>query len=441
MSPNLFKPLHVGNLVGLIVGESLARLFTMCGATVRRITYPSDIGLSVAKAVWGLRKAGGDPDDIDALGDAYRAGNEAYESDPAAKGEIDGINGTLYDGSDPSLTVLKDAGIRTSLGHTDELSRLLGTAFDAAVFESEAAPVGERLVREHIADGVFAEDDGAVIFRGEEDGLHTRVFINSAGFPTYEAKELGNFSIKNGKYPGWDTSLIVTGSEQREYFAVITAAVRRVFPGTADRRMEHVATGFLTLTTGKMSSRSGTVLTGESVLADLRAEAMRRADTMRTDDTAALSGDIAVGALKYWILRQRVGSNIVFDKKRAFSFEGDSGPYLQYTHARTVSLLRKAAERGIEPSAAEPPADAYPPECLLHRFSDVVTAAREKRSPHHVVAYLLDLAGSFNSWYGGERILDADDAFVPYRLALTRAVGGTLKDGLWTLGIPAPERM
>ena len=441
MSPNLFKPLHVGNLVGLIVGESLARIFTLRGATVRRIVYPSDIGPGVAKAVWGLKKTGGDPNDITALGDSYRVGNAAYESDPAAKREMDGINGVLYRNADPSLMKLRDAGIRASLRHGKELCGLFGTTFDTEIFESEAAPIGMNIVQEHIADGVFEEDSGAVIFRGEDVGLHTRVFVNSAGFPTYEAKEIGNFSIKNERYPGWMTSLVVTGSEQKEYFNVIAAAIRRVFPDTMNKRLEHVPTGFLTLSTGKMSSRSGTVLTGESVLADLRAEAMRRSDTMRTDDRETLSDQIAVGALKYWILRQRVGSNIVFNREGAFSFEGDSGPYIQYTHARTASLLRKAAEMGVEPSAENPPDHVYPPERLLHQFSDSVRIARDRRSPHHIIIYLLNLAGSFNTWYAGERILNADDGYMPYRIALTCAVGRTLEDGLWALGIPAPERM
>ena len=440
-SPNLFKPLHVGNLVGNIVGESLTRLAEMHSATVRRIGYPSDIGLTVAKGVWGLRKSGGNPEDIAALGEAYRAGNAAYESDETAKREIEEINAVLYGSSDPELMRLRDTGKITSLTHITDLCDTLGTTFDTTIFESDAAPVGMDMVRNHIADGIFEEDDGAVIFRGERHGLHTRVFVNSAGLPTYEAKDIGNFSIKQERYPDWDVSLVVTGSEQREYFKVIIAAIREVFHLPAEKKMEHIATGFLTLPDGKMSSRKGNVLTGESILADLQEEAMKHAKGMRADDTETLGRQIAVGALKYWILRQRVGSDIVFDTQQAFSFEGDSGPYLQYTHARTRSVLEKADEAGIIPSVAVHPDTVYAPERPLYQFGDAVAISYLNRSPHHLVNYLVKLAGTFNSWYAHERIADPQDKHAPYKVALTQSVGQTIRNGLWALGIPAPPRM
>ncbi len=439
-SPNLFKQLHVGNLVGVIVGESLARLFSFSGAVVRRITYPSDVGLTVAKAVWGLTRTNGDPGDIDALNEAYRTGAAAYDAGADARAAIDRVNAGLYTG-DAGLTELKEAGKATSLRHIENLCRTLGTIFDTVIYESEAAPVGLAFVREHLSDGIFEEDAGAVIFRGERHGLHTRVFVNSAGLPTYEAKDIGNFSIKQRRYPGWDLSLVVTGTEQRDYFQVIHAALREMFD-LDGQSLEHVTTGFLTLAGGKkMSSRTGDVLTGETVLAELRREAMGRATSMRAPDTEALSGQIAVGALKYWILRQHAGSDISFDMEQAFSFEGDSGPYLQYAHARAASVLAHAAENGITPSTDAPNGAVCPPETLLHRFGETTRSALEKRSPHHLATYLITLAGSFNAWYAHERIADASDVHAPYKVAVTRAVRQTLKNGLYLLGIPAPEHM
>ena len=445
-SPNLFKPLHVGNLVGNIVGESIARLFEMQGASVRRINYPSDIGLTVAKGVWGLQKNGGDAGDISVLGEAYRIGNEAYETDEPVKEEIEDINQKLYAGSDPVLQSTWSQGKDTSLSHLDDLCRQLGTEFDAVIFESEVGDVGRDIVREHVAEGVFEEDDSAVIFRGERHGLHTRVFINSQGLPTYEAKDLGNFVRKQGAYPDWEYSVVVTGSEQREYFQVLLAAIREIFPETQGKHLEHIATGFLTLSTGKMSSRKGNVLTGESLLADLEQEALVRAKETRADDTDVLGGQIAVAALKYQILRRTVGSDIVFDKKQAFSFEGDSGPYLQYTYARCLSVLGKADEVGIASSAEyggvlPAPEAVYSVERLVCRFPEIVVVSLEKRSPHHLVSYLTELAGSFNSFYACERIADVEDEFSSYKVVVARAVAQTLKNGLWALGIESPERM
>lgn len=439
-SPNLFKPLHVGNLVGNIIGESISRLFEFSGATVHRINYPSDIGLTVAKGVWGLRSTGGNPQDIAQIGEAYRVGNEAYESNPSAKEEIEAVNRALYDGSDEMLAALREAGLATSHAHLEGLCRMLGTTFDAEIRESEASGIGTEIVRAHIGD-VFEESNGAVIFPGEKYGLHTRVFINSQGLPTYEAKDIGNFALKERKYPRWTQSFIVTGGEQREYFRVLAQAIRKVFTDTEGKVVAHIPTGFLTLTTGKMSSRKGNVLTGESILADLNEEARKRAEASRAENVAELTEWVAVGALKYQILRQGPGQDIVFDKERALSLEGDSGPYLMYTHARMASIEVRAREAGMEANTEVAPEAPYEIERLVYQFPEVVLKAQTERAPHHLVVYLTELASAFNAFYAHEKIVDTEDSLAPYKLALTRAVRTTMKNGLYLLGIAAPEKM
>ncbi len=441
-SPNLFKPLHIGNLVGNIIGESISRLFEMGGATLHRVNYPSDIGLTVAKGVWGLKKTGGNSGDINQIGEAYRVGNEAYEHDPNAKEEIEAVNRSLYSGDDEGLNMLRAEGIKTSRARLAELCAMLGTSFDTVIFESEASTVGTEIVRSHIGSGdVFEESEGAVIFRGEKYGFHTRVFLNSQGLPTYEAKDVGNFALKQEQYPNWTQSFVVTGGEQREYFKVLIAALREVFPDARTKVVEHIPTGFLTLTTGKMSSRKGNVLTGESLLAEVQEEATKRAEGSRADNLKELSETIAVGALKYQILRQSIGSDIIFDKARALSLEGDSGPYLMYTHARIASIETKAHEAGMKADTTIVPEKPFEIEKILYQFPEVVQKAQTERAPHHLVVYLTELAGAFNSFYSHEKIVDATDSFAPYKLALAQAVRATLKNGLWALGIKAPEKM
>lgn len=440
-SPNLFKPLHIGNLVGNIIGESLTRLAEASGADVKRLNYPSDIGLTVAKGVWGLRETGGNPDDITALGEAYRFGNDAYEAGGEAKEAIEAVNRALYAGTDAVLSELRSRGIATSRARLTELCRMLGTTFDAEIFESEAGPIGTRIVREHLADRIFEESEGAVIFTGERHGLHTRVFLNAQGLPTYEAKDLGNFMLKQERYPHWTQSIVVTGREQLEYFRVIIAAIREVFVEARDRVVEHVPTGFLTLTTGKMSSRKGNVLTGESLITEVSERAAARIAAGRTDNAPLLVEQVAIAAIKYQILRSGVGTDIVFDKERALSFEGDSGPYLQYTYARTRSILEKATREGVSSSVAHPAPSVPVVEQLLYRFPEEVERALAERAPHYVATYLIELAGAFNAWYAAEKIVDVADEYSPYRVVLTEAVGQTLKNGLWCLGIAAPERM
>lgn len=443
-SPNLFKPLHVGNLVGNIIGESLTRIFEFSGAEVKRLNYPSDIGLTVAKGVWGLKETGGDPSDIKALGEAYRFGNEAYENDEAKKADIVAVNQALYSGTDSKLNELRDKGIATSKVRLQIICTSLGTIFDQTIFESDAAPQGITIVKENTPD-IFKESDGAVVYAGEKFGLHTRVFLNSKGLPTYEAKDLGNFVIKQTSFPNWTHSIVVTGNEQTEYFKVIYAAIKEIFPEVVaeDKKLEHIPTGFLTLTTGKMSSRKGNTLSGEQVLEELEAEAKLRIteDTVEDVNDIPLATKIATAAIKYQILRQSNGSDIIFDKERALSFEGDSGPYLQYTFARICSVLDKVKAAGVVPSLASAPAEPYLIEKILYRFEEVVQTALDERAPHKVVGYLTELAGAFNTFYAHEKIADATDEYAPYKTALAQAVAQTLKNGLWTLAIKAPERL
>ncbi|MEY2665150.1 MAG: hypothetical protein RLZZ480_255, partial [Candidatus Parcubacteria bacterium] len=441
-SPNLFKPLHIGNLVGNIIGESLTRLFEYAQAEVKRLNYPSDIGLTVAKAVWGLTKTQGDPNNITALGEAYRFGNDAYENDETAKAEIVSVNQALYADTNEKLSLLRDQGIVTSKYRLNSICYSLGTEFDREIFESQAAPKGIEIVKENIPN-VFTESDGAVVYEGERVGLHTRVFLNSKGLPTYEAKDLGNFAIKQSIYPNWTTSIIVTGNEQMEYFKVLYSAIKEVFPEVKKKNLEHIPTGFLTLTTGKMSSRKGNILSGEQLLEELEQEAVKRGSGMEREHEKdiPLATKVATAALKYQILRSAVGSNMVFDKEKALSFEGDSGPYLQYTYARIQSVLAKAAEAGVSVDTQLPPPTAYDVEKLIAQFPSVIESALVDRAPHKVTGYLTELAGAFNTFYAHEKIADPTDEFAPYKAAVAKAVATTLKNGLWVLGIKAPERM
>lgn len=438
-SPNLFKPLHVGNLVGNIIGESFTRLFELAGATVVRANYPSDIGLPVAKAVWGLQKTGNDPSKIEELGAAYRVGNEAYEAEGPEKDEIIAINQALYANSDEELSKLRQSGIATSNAQIHAICQKLGTHFDTEIFESEAAPVGSEIVKENIGK-LFSESEGAIVYDGEKSGLHTRVFLNSKGLPTYEAKDVGHYKLKHDQYPNWTKSIIVTGGEQAEYFKVVYAAIKELFADASGKHLEHIPTGFLTLSTGKMSSRAGNVLTGESIIVDME-EAAKEKMSERSEGDDRLATRVAVAALKYEILRHGIGSNIVFNKEKALSFEGASGPYLQYTYARIQSVLVKAVEAGVQVDIKHPPVTAYMVEKMVEQFPQVIETALTDRAPQVLVTYLTELASEFNSFYAQEKIADASDEFAPYKAAVTQVVGQTLKQGLWALGIEAPERM
>lgn len=437
--PNPFKPFHIGHLMSNTIGESIARLYEYSGAEVRRANYQGDVGLHVAKALWGLRKIGGDPHLVEDLGRAYVEGNRAYEDEPDAKREIVSFNKMVYEQA-RELEEAYRIGREVSLAHFEVLYQILGTRFDHYFFESESQVPGRALVKEGLADGVFTESDGAVVFHGEDYGLHTRVFLTKEGLPTYEAKELGLVELKHEKWP-FDLSITVTAVEQVEYFKVVFKAFSLLRPEHA-RALVHVPHGMMVLASGKMSSRKGNVVTGESLLREMIARAGEKG--MERDLSESEKVDIAdmvgVAAIKYSVLKQKSGKNTTFDPNKELSFEGDSGPYLQYAHTRAVSVLEKANGAGMHPSTELAPTEASPVERLLHRFPEVVFRAREEHEPHHVTTYLVELAAAWNSWYASQKILD-DSPTVPYKLAVAEAFRLTMQNGLFLLGIQAPERM
>lgn len=440
--PNPFKEFHTGHLFTNAVGESIARLFMMQGAETIRVNYQGDVGLHVACAIWGMRELGIDPQgDFSAreLGRAYALGATTYKTDESKQAEIRLINKAVYNRTDVTVNALYDAGRAVSLAYFETIYAQVGTEFNAYFFESETGPRGRELVLAH--PEIFPESEGARVFKGEDYGLHTRVFVNKEGLPTYEAKELALAKLKEERLGHYDHSVICTANEVSEYFKVLKQAMGQVYPELA-AKTEHIGHGTVRLTTGKMSSRTGEVIAAIDFIDEVAEAAIAKmGESGHTEPDPEQARTVALAAIKYATLRGNILQNSVFDKDRALSFEGDSGPYLQYTHARIQSVLEKAAGLDLVPSTALPPAVTYPVERHLYCFPEVVRAAFAERAPHTIAHYLTELAGEFNTFYANEKIVDRDDTYAPYKLALARAVKTTLKNGLWVLGISAPERM
>ena len=433
--PNPFKEFHIGHLVPNAIGESISRLFQFSGADVKRANYQGDVGIHVAKSIFILLEKGITDPTIADLSTAYPEGSKRYEEDTAVKEAIDALNKKIYDKSDASVNELYAKGRALSLQHFEEIYKVLGTKFDFYFFESETGPVGVGIVRAH--PDVFVESEGAVIFKGEEHGLHTRVFLNKLGLPTYEAKELGLAKMKEDATP-FNLTLTITGNEQKEYFKVVMKAIEFALP-ELHGKLAFKTNGMLRFAEGKMSSRTGNIIRGEDLIADLSAQASARAAESRAENAGKLAQDIAVAAIKYQTPKQASSKDIIFDRDRALSLEGDSGPYLQYAHARGSAVVEKAKEQGV---TAKVDANKKPDNLtrLLSRFPEIVEYATSEREPHLLTNYLLEIASAFNSWYAQVHILDGT-AETPHKVAIVEAVRRTLKNGLWILGIPAPEKM
>src|SRR3989338_4330908 len=454
---NVLKPMHIGHLLGNVIGESISRIIENNGAEVKRNNYQGDSGLHVAKAVWGILKLGGKKEGStveksDYIGNSYVKGAQAYDDDKQSKTEIKEINKKLFEKSDSELLDLYQWGRQVSLNHFEELYKKLGTKFNFYFFESEVTESALQVVREFVKKGLFEESDGAVVFHGEkyDPKLHTRVFITSEGFPTYEAKDIAHALRKYEKYP-FDTAIIVTANEQDEYFKVMFRALQEISPEIASKT-QHISHGLLKLSSGKMSSRTGSVISAESLIEQVK-EKIRDKMNTREDmsrgilDIEEVAETVAIGAIKYSILRQAIGGDIIFDFDKSLSFEGDSGPYLQYAAVRANSLLKKT--EGVSRGRTLGKLDTECPsgwvttnmERLIERFPNVVEKAGQEYAPHYIVTYLVELAGEFNSFYANHKIIDANDGTSPYRLALTKAFANVMTSGLNLLGIKVPSYM
>ena len=452
--PNTFKVFHIGHLMSNAIGESIARLIEFGGTKVERICYPSDIGLHIAKAIWAisqnLKELPEESADIavrtDFLGRMYVLGTKTYEENAEVKKEIDELNKKIYDKSDSSVNAIYEKGRKWSLDHFDLLYKILGTKFDKFIFESEMANIGLDVVKQNIGE-VFEVSDGATVFKGEKYGLHTRVFINSHGLPTYEAKDLGLNVTKFKNYPDASQSIIITASEQNDYFKVIKQVLVLIDKENG-QKTKHIGHGMMRFVDGKMSSRKGNVITAEALIADIKELVKEKIKDRKfsENEIEEIANVVAVGAIKYTILRSSTGSNIIFDSASSISFEGDSGPYLQYSAVRAQSIIEKAKEEKIEidnvPLAQFVlPDSVYPLEKMIIKFEEIVARSRADLAPQTIASYLVTLAGAFNSFYGSQIIVDSKNPLSAYYVALTRAFLITMTNGLHLLGIRVPRRM
>ncbi len=452
--PNPFKEFHIGHLMNNTLGEAISRVLEQNGAKLKRATYHGDVGLHVAKSIWGVQKLNPKTLDVPTLGKAYAMGNDAYETDTIAKQDIIILNKALYTKNDAALIKLYEEGRAISLKYFEALYKRLGSSFDLHFFESEAGEVGKKIVLENVGR-VFEKSEGAIVYKGEQDGLHTRVFLNSEGLPTYEAKEVGLANMKRKKF-AYDHSVTVTANEQDDFFKVVEKAIEKIFPELKGKLL-HLSHGMLKLPAGKMSSRTGTVISAESLIEQVKKmvqEKIKGRD-MTEAEKEKVAEQVAIGAIKYSILRQAIGGDIVFDFEKSISFEGDSGPYLQYACVRAKSVLRKAGSSQDDIFESPRVVSSHSTrhfkqvsrsepillERLLYRFPEVVERAGNEYEPHYVVTYLTELAAVFNGWYAQEQIVSKDDPASPYKVALTEAFATTMKNGLWLLGIEVPEKM
>lgn len=439
--PNTHKAFHIGHLRNITTGETLSRLHEAIGAGVIRTNYQGDVGLHIAKAIYGIKLNGfEDPKDVkkraEYLGKVYAVGATKFEESDEAKEIVGEINKKIYDKSDVEINKLYETTRKWSLDYFESIYKRVYTKFDRLYFESETAERGKEIAEEAVKKGVLVVSNGAIIFEGSKYGLHDRVFVSGKGVPTYEAKDFGLVELQLKEFDP-DKIIHVLGPEQLGYTSVIFKAQELVIPESKGRQL-HLPYGWVKLKEGKMSSRTGNVVLGEDILNQAKQKILA---SYRVDEETAEK--IAVGAVKYSFLKTSLAQEISFDINESISLEGNSGPYLQYAYARIQSVLKKFKSQNLKVKIVSQKLKLNTNEEQILRklaqFPEVIVTAAKSYSPNLLCNYLYDLASKFNSFYNAHKIIGSENE--AFRVLLTSSVGQILKNGLNLLGIEAPERM
>lgn len=460
---NTHKEMHVGHLRNIALGAALVRLLRHAGWEVIPASYIGDVGAHVAKCLWWMVTQAGksaaslteqDVDDIIAstpkekqtgeyMGSLYAASTHELEArGDAAKEEVSMTLKGL-EARDPAWDKLWKETRTWSLNDLNAAYKDLGAFIDRQYLESEVVDEGQRIVDDLLKKGVAKESQGAIIVDLEEKKLGVFLIRKSDGTSLYATKDLALAYLKQREYPAIDRSILVVDNRQMLYFNQLFETLRQMgYTAT----LEHVGYEFVTLKSGAMSSREGNVVTYQSfrdeVLGKTRQEVAARHGEWSTEKQEAEARAVAMAGLMFGMLRQDADRIFTFDVDQALSFEGDTGPYVQYAVVRLSSILRKA---GSAPASSDAAHDAHPSEkalaLSLAQFEDVCRRAAEELRPNILAHWCIETAHRANAFYRDVPVLDAPDADRAARLNLVAAARDVLTQALGLLGIPVPEEM
>ncbi|MCR5710166.1 MAG: arginine--tRNA ligase [Bacteroidales bacterium] len=471
-SPNTNKPLHLGHIRNNLLGWSVSRLLSACGHKVMKVNLVNDRGIHICKSMLAWLKCGegATPDSTGVkgdhlVGDYYVKFNDllkAQVSDLVAGGmpqEEAEKNAPLlqeaqamlvkWEQGDPEIRALWEKMNSWVYAGFDETYRRLGISFDRIYYESQTYRDGKALVEEGLSKGVlYRREDGSVWCDLRPDGLDEKLLLRRDGTSVYMTQDLGTAKQRHDEY-GFDEMIYVVGNEQNYHFQVLKLVLGKLGFDWAGS-IYHMSYGMVELPEGKMKSREGTVVDADDLLDKMYATAretsleLGKLEGMSEQEQDELFGMLSLGALKYFILKVDPRKTMLFDPRESIDFNGNTGPFIQYTHARISSILRKAAEAGFKPSVTG--AALLPKEesivQILSGYPDKVREAGAAHSPALIANFAYDLAKEFNQYYHDTQILREEDAAArDQRLCLISVIARTLRHAMDILGITLPERM
>lgn len=474
-SPNTNKPLHLGHIRNNLLGDSVSRLLKASGNNVIKTTLVNDRGVHICKSMLAWLKVGNGatPESTGIkgdhlVGDMYVAFNNIYKKEvddlvaggmdeEAAKKEAPCLREAhemlqKWEAGDKEVRDLWARMNGWVLKGFDESYKALGITFDKVYYESQTYLLGKELVQKGLNMGVFVKDpDGSVWCDLTADGLDRKLLIRSDGTSVYITQDLGTAERRFAEYH-LDSHVYVVGNEQNYHFQVLKLILKKLGFEWSDN-IFHLSYGMVELPEGKMKSREGTVVDADDLIQKMYEEARATSDEsgkladMSEEDKAKLYHMIGLGALKYFIIKVDPKKTMLFNPKESIDFNGNTGPFIQYTHARIRSILRKAAEKGIEYSASPmPKVELSAKEIrlikLLNTFPAKIAEGAQAYSPAVIANYAYDLAKEFNQYYHDTPILkEENEDVLKMRLVLIDTLSAVLRKAMGILGIELPERM
>ena len=455
-SPNTNKPLHLGHIRNNLLGDSVSRLLKAAGDEVIKATLVNDRGVHICKSMYAWEKLfdGATPESTGIkgdhlVGDCYVAYAKLEKEHPEV---IDDVHKMLvqWEEGDPQVRKLWEMMNGWVFDGFEQTYKALGITFDRTYYEHDTYLLGKELVQKGLDMGVLVKDpDGSVWCDLTADGLDRKLLLRSDGTSVYMTQDLGTAERRFSEYE-LDSHVYVVGNEQDYHFKALKLVLKKLGFDWADQ-IYHLSYGMVELPEGKMKSREGTVVDADDLIEKMYQEAKAtseesgKLDGIPEDEKERLYHMIGLGALKYFILKVDPKKTMLFDPKESIDFNGNTGPFIQYTHARICSILRKASAAGKKAEVADA-AVLSPKEIrlvkLLSAYPQKVADAAAAYSPAIVANYAYDLAKEFNQYYHETQILKEPDAtLLGMRLALIGTLAATLRKAMNVLGIDLPERM
>ena len=472
-SPNTNKPLHLGHVRNNLLGYSVATILKANGHNVIKVNLVNDRGIHICKSMlaWQLYGGGETPASSGMKGD-HLVGKYYVEFDKHYKEQVKALVAEgltedeakkqapimlqaqemlrKWEAKDPEVYALWETMNGWVYEGFDVTYKAMGVDFDKVYYESQTYLLGKSLVEDGLKKGIFfRKEDNSVWIDLEADGLDQKLLLRGDGTSVYMTQDLGT-ALSRFEENSLDDMIYVVGNEQNYHFQVLKLVLKKLGYEWSDN-IFHLSYGMVELPEGKMKSREGTVVDADDLIADMIGTAREMSDELgkldgcSEEEAAAISEMVGLGALKYFILKVDPKKTMLFDPRESIDFNGNTGPFIQYTHARIRSILRKAEEAGIDASTYLN-AELLPEEVelvkALAEYPAVVRTAGEQFAPSVIAAYAYDLAKQFNGYYHDHSILKEDNEAVrSLRLKLAAEVARVIRSAMSLLGINVPERM